>query len=427
VTSDGAYVHDPAHFELSIREKVSEFSLNLALAQAISSLPVPSPASGFTYAYDPTLRILVRSTNSFGPIFAERADTIGRNRFAFSLNFQNFSFDSINGTPLRAMPFVFEHEDSGYLDAFPGLGFDQDDLFPGARDVITAEIGLDASVRQLSFSASYGVSDRLDLSVLIPYVQIDMKASANLRLRRVGSYADANVHALFFGDVDVLRAEDSAKGLGDARLRGKVQLARSIAVGVDVRFPTGDEAELLGLGTYGVQPFAVVSTKYGRTSPHFNAAYLWNGESPLAAQPIFVKDRVDVRSAVTRIDSADKGDVPDELLIIGGVDIALSSRLTLAADLLGRTIINGIQPSEQEFEPRAEAGSPFFGSTFPDLRRVTTVGSLDTTTYTILDGSVGIKVDLGHSVLLTANMLFQLNENGLRDRFTPMIGIEGTF
>ena len=68
-----------AHFDSSFRENFSPF--NTALAAQLTSLPLPSTAAGFTYTYDPTLGIYNRSAQSFGPILAERAETIGKGKF----------------------------------------------------------------------------------------------------------------------------------------------------------------------------------------------------------------------------------------------------------------------------------------------------------------------------------------------------------
>ena len=50
-----------------------ELTVNIALATTLSALPLPSPASGFTYSYDPASGGYTLSTQSFGPILAERA------------------------------------------------------------------------------------------------------------------------------------------------------------------------------------------------------------------------------------------------------------------------------------------------------------------------------------------------------------------
>src|SRR5215207_845555 len=80
-----------AHFNSAFQ---SEFRLmNVALTSQLATVPLPSPASGFTYNFDPGTGTFVRSTKSFGPILADRGETIGRGKIAFGYTYQFFSFD----------------------------------------------------------------------------------------------------------------------------------------------------------------------------------------------------------------------------------------------------------------------------------------------------------------------------------------------
>src|SRR5690348_15241711 len=49
--------------------------VNQALMTLLSTYPLGSPSGGFTYKFDPAAGTLTRSSNSFGPSFAERALT----------------------------------------------------------------------------------------------------------------------------------------------------------------------------------------------------------------------------------------------------------------------------------------------------------------------------------------------------------------
>ena len=70
-----------AHFDSAFRTEFVQFGA--ALTGKLVSVPLPSLASGFTYEFDPSLGVFSRSTQSFGPIMAERAETIGANRTSF--------------------------------------------------------------------------------------------------------------------------------------------------------------------------------------------------------------------------------------------------------------------------------------------------------------------------------------------------------
>ena len=87
-----------AHFNSAFQ---SEFRLmNVALTSQLATVPLPSPASGFTYQFDPATGTFVRTTRSFGPILADRGETIGKNKIAFGYTYQFFSFDHLDGIPL---------------------------------------------------------------------------------------------------------------------------------------------------------------------------------------------------------------------------------------------------------------------------------------------------------------------------------------
>jgi hypothetical protein len=47
--------------------------------------------------------------------------------------------------------------------------------------------------------------------------------------------------------------------------------------------------------------------------------------------------------------------------------------------------------------------------------------------FNIISGSAGFKAQLGGNMLLTTNLLFGLNNNGLRARVVPLIGLSYTF
>src|SRR4051812_43400359 len=136
-----------AHFNGAFQ---SEFGrINVALVRQLGALPIPSPASGFTYGFDNSTGTFVRSTQSFGPILADRAETIGRGRFAFGYNLQQFSFETFDGLRLSHIPAVFTHDDF--------------DLGGGRADVITTQNAIAASVSQSTFSLTYGASEHLDI------------------------------------------------------------------------------------------------------------------------------------------------------------------------------------------------------------------------------------------------------------------------
>ena len=102
-----------AHFNSSFQFDFSQFST--ALVNQFVNVPLPSPASGFTYRFDPTLGVFQRTTQSFGPILAERAETIGAKHVSFGFATQHFTFDTVEGLDLNKVPAVFTHDNAQLL------------------------------------------------------------------------------------------------------------------------------------------------------------------------------------------------------------------------------------------------------------------------------------------------------------------------
>jgi hypothetical protein len=204
------------------------------------------------------------------------------------------------------------------------------------------------------------------------------------------------------GDRRLFTASASASGLGDltVRLKGTIKSTdtHGVAVGLDVRMPTGDAMELLGTGTAGVQPFAIWSATYQRISPHVNAGYQWNGSSVLAGNPA----------------TGVSADFPDQLTYVAGADVGINTRLTFAFDVLGRYLIDAKRLTHQEFHALDGV------SVFPNI-------GIDTQSFSEWNGAFGLKANLFGRMLLNMNLLFRLDSNGLRDSVTPLIGFDYAF
>jgi len=381
-----------AHFNSDFQSRFTQF--NVAFASQLATIPLPSPAAGFTYRFDPALGIFERTTESFGPIFGDRAETIGRGKLTLSTLYQRFSFDRIEGVELGQISAVFTHD-----GAAPG----------GRADVVTTRNAIDATVDQYVLFATYGVTDSLDVSVVIPMVTAELTVTSDATVQRLGTASNPAVHfyeepGVRFGSTRRFVASDSASGIGDVIVRLKSAVAHSesgsgLAIGVDARLPTGDENDLLGSGSMGLRPFAAYSLSRQGISPHLNVAYQWNGKSVLAGD----------------VAAGTKDDVPDQLQWTVGLDAALSERVTVAADLLGRRVIDSSRLVEQTFTGLDQAGTQF-----PDI-------SFDTASFNELAGAFGLKVNVAGQFLLNVNVLVALDDAGLRDEVTPMFGFEYTF
>lgn len=398
VSSDEVQVdgtNHAAHFNSAFQ---SDFRLvNIALTSQLAAVPLPSPASGFTYQFNPETGTFVRSTSSFGPILTERGETIGRGRLAFGFSHQFFSFDHLDGVALVAVPAVFTH------DNFQAGG--------GRSDVVFTQNAIKADVSQFNGALTYGVTDRVDLALAVPIISTHLSLISNARIYRVGTGANTATH--YFrnpagvdgrGDTNQFFAEGSASGVGDIVVRVKATVmkerARALAVGLDARLPTGDEQNLLGAGATGVRAFGAFSTALGGFAPHVNLAYQWNGKSVLGG---------DVRTG-------HKEDLPDQFLWAVGTDFGINNRLSIVVDLLGRRVVNSPQLSTYEFTANGPSGSVVL----PDVR-------FESASYWVNNGAVGFKANVAPRLLVNFNLRFQINGGGLSDRISPLIGMEWGF
>ena len=382
-----------AHFNSAFQAEFTQF--NISLASQLASVPLPSPASGFTYELDPALGVFKRSTQSFGPILAERAETIGRKKFSLGFNYQYFTFDTIEGVDLGNVPAVFTHDNAA-------VG--------GRSDVVTTANSIDLKVGQFTAFLSYGLADGVDISAALPFVKVDMGVASQATVQRIGTASSPATHFFrdpaapgVFGTTKTFSQSGSASGIGDVVGRLKARLVKSgaagVAIGADVRFPTGDELDLLGSGAWGVKPFLVLSVSKKVLSPHLNVGYQWNGKSVLAG---------DVRTG-------EKQSLPNQILYDGGVDIGVTSKITLALDVLGRRVLKSPRLQTETFH--ALQG----GLTFPSIHFVQDAN------FNVTSGAAGLKVNAGGRLLLDFNVLFKLDNSGLRDKVTPLVGFEYSF
>jgi hypothetical protein len=362
------FSHVP-HFTVASTQQLT--TLNEALTSQLANIPLPSPASGFTFKLDPTLGTFVRSTEGFGPIYADRAETIGKGHFSIGFGYSRFDFDSLDGRDLHngQVQLKFGHGPTGQALGLPPFAFEE--------DFLTASINADITYDFFLFTGTYGVLDNLDLSFLLPIIHLDMDVTGTAQIHHVGT-APGTVHRFTNGgDTETFHRSDDATGIGDLVLRGKYNFYRrektvSLAAILDLRLPTGNDDDLLGLGTPRVLPFLVASGGpwYG-VSPHVNVGF----------------------------DLGDSSTVDNAFVYRLGFDWTPVNWFTFAFDVLGRYIIDN-----SRVEPD---GTP--------------AGS------NLIDASIGFKANVWKNLLLLANVLLPMNSTGLRADFVPFVGIEWTY
>lgn len=400
---------------------VAQFSERFRAQFAV--FPLGSSTGGFTFGFDERAGIYTRNTDSFGPAFGERAMTIGRRKLSIGVNYQHTGFDSFAGENLRdgSIKFYLPHTDC----CSPGVPPPSENI-PGMEgDLLQADLRIDASIDTVALFANYGVSDRIDVGVAIPISRVDLKADLHAHIIRLSSVDNSRVHT-FVQAEDVsektFRNSGSATGLGDIVLRTKYNFLRSAGIGVaaamDLRLPTGDEDDLLGIGTTQVKLFGIVSSIRGRVATHANAGVTLSGhgspEMLYGVEPVGVSD---------------------EFNYYGAVELAAHPRLTLLGEIVGRTMLDAgkINLENRTFPYRVGSTA---GATAPEL--TSTINPITEQPYqqlalqpdhnlSILLGAAGFKFNAAANLLVAGQVLFPITNAGLRDRLTVAIGIDYAF
>ncbi|HJS59020.1 MAG TPA: transporter [Vicinamibacteria bacterium] len=387
-----------AHFSSQGEAQTTLELLNRNIAAQLASFPLGSSSGGFTFTLDPTLGVLERNAASFGPLFAERAVTAGKGKFTVGLTYQQNIFDKFEGFDLR--------EGDVHLTLFHlDTNSDHSNLEPFFEgDVIDANLRLRLETNNRVVFANYGVTDRFDIGVSVPFLSVDLRANIDSQVRDVAT-TPFPIHRFLNGTTATTFVEEgSAAGLGDIVVRGKFAAVAQdnfgLALAADVRLPTGDEKELLGSGATQAKFFAIMNgAPRNKFNPHLNLGYTFTADSDLF------------------------GPLPDEFNYTVGFDAAPATRLTLFADLVGRTLIDAerLREAPRQLQYRTFADPTV--RTFDTVELVSETGNL-----TILLGSVGFKFNVVGRLLFSANALLSLTQDeGLQDKVTPVFSLDYTF
>ena len=358
-------------------------TMNQLIGAQVSSFPLGSSAGGFSWTFDPALGTFSRVSPSFGPVFSERALTIGRRRLNAGITYQRATFDSLEGLDLR----------DGEIKTYVGV----EDLAPNFDVFFEDSLDLRLTSDTVGLFATYGVTDRLDLGIAIPIMSVDLEATLTSRARTSNGVVEGRNPTIYPGS-------GSASGIGDIVIRAKYTFLKrqggGLAAGVDWRLPTGDEEELLGIAGAQGKFYLAASSAYARLSPHFNVGFTVSGDTAAA------------RSLETAVFAP-----PDEWNYAGGIDVAVTDRFTVVGDIVGRTLRDSDRPN---YDLKLEFVPTRFGSQFQQFESRS--GSLN-----MLLGSAGVKFNPFGRGLIAFNVLFPLNDAGVQDKLTWVGGFEWSF
>lgn len=461
----------PFHF-------ISDFStalqpLTAVIGRQANLLPLASPSSGIILVYDPALKTLVTGTDSLGPILGERAETVGRHRLFIGFSYQFFNFDKLDGINLSSFPAILTHTDDSRDNSAPGQpitcsinGANNLNGCAFVRDRIDTLNSISLKVNQYTSYITFGLTKRIDVSMIIPIANVRMALSAqdtivpgtNGFIAVAPGSPDAtnpnqnvtntNGAPYFFHlfkncpntspasgfsglDPSCLNhtfpdpaftgsgsnPTNSASGIGDVVARVKWNAwegeRAGFAAGMEVRFPTGDALNYLGSGSYGLKPFAIFSYR-ARISPHVLVGYQWNTNSITASN---------LKTTFA------KSNVPNDFVYTVGVDARVTKWLTGDFDIVGQRVFGTetVAVTPQQF--LANCGSCTANPT-PATVTMNSLTNSPNSSYSVTSASMGIKVRPFGKVsrlVFTANVLVRLDDGGLKSKAAPLAGVGYTF
>lgn len=345
-----------------------------AIRSSLVAFAPSAPVSSFTF--DLEQGVFTRSTQTFGPLVAERAPTIGRLKLNIGASYTDAIYSRFEGEDLDNVELRFAHEDCCDTTGAPVPGGDGQ-LTGFELDQVGVNIDLEIEQRVAAFRATLGLTDHWDLGILIPYVWNRLQAdSVGFVINNGGGNAhqfNPTVH----GDSIFSSSGGRAEGIGDIVARTKYHFVDTskmpsaspylpdVSFLFQTRFGSGNQHDLLGAGEYGFLPMIVLSREIeGIVEPHLNFGY----------------------------EATTDGSENNNLQWVAGAALRAGDHVTFPIDLVGR------------HEPDGDG-----------------VGD------NLVDLAVGIKVNPVSTALLVANVRVPLNgDEGLRADYIWSLGVEVT-
>ena len=247
--------------------------LGTSIDIAIANTPLSSSTSGTTFRFE-GIRPIPLATSA-GPIFAERAQPLGRNRWFVGLEFMQMRFRRLRGIPLNALTFNYASRDVPD-SAVGGVGVLGNPSYE--NDIVAVKLAMDMNLLLASLSLTYGLAYGVDVGITVPFERLSIHGSS---FAQIVSTTGDSVHRFnpqtspsTDGFTALLAGDGASTGIGDLESHLKINLAEGDRIGValfaSVRFPTGDATNFLGSGAFAGRGLGVVSGRFGNFNPHVN-------------------------------------------------------------------------------------------------------------------------------------------------------------
>lgn len=365
-----------AQERVGIRPSAALTSMSQAIATEVTTeLSIPGSAISATAgsAIDSSMGVL-------GPIFIPHAQTLGAGRLNVNAIAQHLNLDTTLGpgaglTILRSTPTTN----------------------PLAPPLLACRLEYDLRLRiaSVALAATYGLTDQLDASVVLPIVTSSLDTTVRLDVLRkssAGQFIPAHVPSVMHAATPV-----DSTGVGDLVVRLKYGLTvpepLKAALSLEGQFPTGAFEQMQGTGDYWITPTLDF------------ALPLFGDVAELAARAAFDID-------------LSQPERTEALYSLGASAIVIPDHLALVAEFLGRSQLQAVLGANETAILNLVAGQ---------LRELPALG-FDVGRHDYFDFAFGVRVPLGHDLMAFASGLVALNSAGVRPAgVTPTIGVGGTF
>jgi hypothetical protein len=384
------------------------------IADQFNYYPVGSTVAGFTYKFDPNLNIFERSTDGLGPLLSERGQTTGQGKLNVAFGYSWIDYDDFQGQNLGnynltsgGAPVIVitpspNNKISGptpvvppsvFVPPPPSVVFDSGliSVGKGLIHFVIPSCGSSSCKAAGGFPAS-GTPGSYTLLASIPNVTLDTsietdayalfvnygvtdKLDVGIVVPYLATYLKGNVQATGLIDPSTGRAfsvqtsgSAQSSGIGDLVLRAKMNFFDgeygALASRLDFYVPTGNADNFQGFGHPAAGGSLIYSAAIGPFSPHASVAFLW---------------RFDAQQF-------------NEMRFSLGGDLRVTQWLTATTDFL-------LNQNTAQYN----------------------IGN------TILAASTGIKFNPWRRLVLSTNLLWRLNDQGLRALVIPSVSVEYTF
>jgi hypothetical protein len=413
------------HFVPAFDSMPTLHGLNREVALQVAAFPLGPTATSIVFKGDGSVPA---SSARSATGYTNGARTLGRRNRSLAVTYQATTFDSYDDLDLRG-------DDINLFGGQACCSTVQSD-----RDMMLETLSLRLHRKVVGVVLGYGISDRLDVGLVVPFVEVAGDARITSRILRTATADDTSIHNFASGEDEVnydpnLReigladrtipggrqptkdgvegsGASTARGFGDLVMRGKFRMfstgAHSVAVGVDLRLPTGNRDELIGLGATQVSPAIMWSMDTDRASGRALVRYVqsFGSLSPLLSEP-----GIDLT-------------VPNELGYEAGLDVDVAPRTTLVAEVFGRRLpsITGYGVSDVTFPSRGPGPLP--SASFLATNALT-AGSSRTINLALT--AIGARFHLVNTVSATFRVLFSVGSSGLRPGTSGVVTMDYGF